>query len=114
MAGTSPATTKKHSPPFANVNVDIKIDLADAGLLRSMRAALVPSGRRASATYVGEPQAAPLRQVARTFAAELPGQHDLFAALVGADDVRAEFAEAAVIRGMSTCCSLRMALRNRV
>ena len=40
---------------------------------------------------------APLRQPARTVAAELPGQHDLVAIPVGADDVRAQFARTAFI-----------------
>src|ERR1700732_347465 len=46
---------------------------------------------------VGQSQAPPLRQWARAFSGELPRQHDFFAVLVGADDVRAEFARAAVI-----------------
>jgi len=46
---------------------------------------------------VGEMQATPLRQRPRARAAELPGQHDLFALPVGADDVRAELAVFALI-----------------
>src|SRR5882672_1279388 len=86
------------STPLADVDVDIEIDIADAGLRRLMRAALMPTAlARACVADVRQLQAAPLRQRPRTLAAELPGQHDLFATLVGAEDVRAEFAEAAVI-----------------
>src|SRR5882672_12340433 len=86
------------STPLADVDVDIEIDIADAGLRRLMRAALMPTAlARACVADVRQLQAAPLWQRPRTLAAELPGQHDLFAALVGADDVRAQFADAAVI-----------------
>ena len=46
---------------------------------------------------IGEPQAAPLRQLAAARASELPRQHDFFAASVGADDMRAKFARAKVV-----------------
>src|SRR5882672_4366118 len=86
------------STPLADVDVDIEIDIADAGLRRLMRAALMPTAlARACVADVRQLQAAPLRQRPRTLAAELPGQHHLFAASVGADDVRAQFADAAVI-----------------
>ncbi len=49
---------------------------------------------------VGQSQAPPLRQWARAFSGELPRQHDLFAAFVGADDMRTEFAGAAVIAAL--------------
>src|SRR6478672_2902066 len=86
------------SPPLAHMDVDIEIDRTDAGLLGAMRAALVPAAvAQAGIAHIGEPQAAPLRQPARALAGELPGKDDLFAILVGADDVRAQFAETAVI-----------------
>jgi hypothetical protein len=72
------------------MDVNIKIDRADAGLLGAMRAALVPAAvAQAGIAHIGEPQAAPLRQPARALAGEVPGKDDLFAILVGADDVRA-------------------------
>jgi hypothetical protein len=84
--------------PLAHVNVDVEIDLADASLLGPVRAAFVPAAiARAGIPDIGKPQASPLRQLARTFPGELPRQHDLFAAFVGADDVRTQFAHAAVI-----------------
>src|SRR3981189_1169222 len=85
-------------PPLAHVDVDIEIDLADTGLLRTMRAAFVPAAiAGARIPDVGQSQTPPLRQLAAAFASELPGQHDLFAALAGADDVRTQFVRAAVI-----------------
>ena len=85
-------------PPFANVNVDVEIDVADAGLLGAMRTALMPAAiTRAGILHIGKSQTPPLRQLAAAFAGELPGQHGFLAALVGADDVRAQFAAATVI-----------------
>jgi hypothetical protein len=50
-------------PPLSHVNVDIEIDVADAGLCRAMRAAFVPGpGAGARIRRAGELQAAPLRQ----------------------------------------------------
>ena len=72
------------------MHVDVEIDIADAGLRGAMRAAFMPMARAGSRIPdIGEPQAAPLRQPARALAGELPGKDDLFAILVGADDVRA-------------------------
>jgi hypothetical protein len=86
------------SPSLAYVNIDIEIDIAHAGLRRLMRAAFMPAaGAWARPADIGELQASPLRQRPRALAAELPGQHDLFAAFIGADDVRAQFADATVI-----------------
>jgi hypothetical protein len=80
------------------VNVDIEIDLADAGLFGPMRTAFMPAAiAGAGVPDIGKPQAAPLRQLAAAAAGELPGQHNLFAGPVGADDVRTEFAGAAAI-----------------
>ena len=80
------------------MNVDVDIDVADAGLRRAMRAALMPAApARAGIADIGQLQASPLRQRPRALAAELPGQHDLFAASIGADDVRAQLAKPAVI-----------------
>jgi hypothetical protein len=51
------------STPLADVNIDIEIDIADAGLRRLMRAALMPAtGARACLVDVGQLQASPLRQ----------------------------------------------------
>src|SRR6476659_6989484 len=76
------------SSPLANVNVDIEIDVAHAGLRRLMRATFMPAaGARARFADVRQFEASPLRQRARTLAAALPGQHAFFAALVGADDM---------------------------
>ena len=76
-------------PALAHIDVDVEIDFADAGLRRAMRAALMPAAfARVCLADIRKLQAAPLRQGARAFAGELPGQHDLFAAPAGADDVR--------------------------
>ena len=84
--------------PPAHVDVDIEIDLADAGLFAAMRAALVPAAvARAEIPDIGKPQAAPLRQGAAASARELPGQYDFFAGPVAADDVGAELADAPVV-----------------
>jgi hypothetical protein len=86
------------SAPLANMNVDVEIDFADAGLRRAMRAALVPAAiAGARIPDIGKFQASPLRQLAAAFAAELPGQYDFLAALVGADDVWTQFACATTI-----------------
>src|SRR5437879_13573968 len=80
------------------MNIYIEIELADASLLGLVRATLVPAAiPRAGIPDIGQPQATPLRQLAGTFTGKLPRQHDLFAAFVGADDVRAQFAMAAFI-----------------
>lgn len=85
---------------LAHMHVDVEIDRRDAGLRRAMRAAFVPrSGPRLDIPDICEPQATPLRQRTRTRACELPGQHDLFAAFVGTDDVRAELAVSALGAG---------------
>ena len=86
------------SPQFANMNVDVEIDPADAGLFGAVRAAFVPAAvLRAGIPDTGKPQASPLRQLARAFACELPRQHDFFAAFVKANDMRAQFAVTALI-----------------
>src|SRR4030088_32189 len=85
-------------PPLANVDVDIQIDRADAGLCRTVRAAFMPAAfSRAGILHVGEFETSPLRQLAAALAGKLPGEHDLFTALVGADDVRTQFAMAPLI-----------------
>ena len=85
-------------PPLPHVNIDIEIDIADAGLPGAVRAAFVPrAAAGAGVSHIGQFQAAPLRQFAAAFAGELPRQHDLFAALVDADDVGTQFAGAAVL-----------------
>ena len=80
------------------MDIDIEIDLADAGLRRAVGAAFMPAPI-AGARFpdVGQFQTPPLRQLAAAFAGKLPGQHDFFTALVGADDVRAQFARASLI-----------------
>ncbi len=51
------------STPLTDVNVDVEIDIADAGLRRAMRAALMPaSPARAGIADIGQLQASPLRQ----------------------------------------------------
>src|SRR5262245_60587097 len=85
-------------PPLADVDVDVEIDVADTGLLAAMRAALVPwSLARLGIPDMGKPQAAPLRQPAAALPCELPRQHDLLAAPVAADDMRAELAVAPIV-----------------
>src|SRR6267154_4583019 len=85
-------------PPLANVDIDIEIDLADAGLRRAVGAAFMPAAiAGARIADVDQSQTSPLRQLAAAFAGKLPGQHDFFTALVGADDVRAQFAMASLI-----------------
>ena len=85
-------------PPLANVDIDIEIDLADAGLRCAMGAAFMPAAiAGARIPDVGQSQTTPLRQLAAAVAGKLPGQHDLFAAPAGADDVRTQFARAAII-----------------
>src|SRR5262245_60856408 len=85
-------------PPLAHMDVDVEIDVADAGLLAAMRAAVVPWSRaRLGIPDMGKPQAAPLRQPAAALPRELPGQHDFLAAPVAADDMRAELAPPPVV-----------------
>src|SRR5450432_4837640 len=85
-------------PPLANVDVDIQIDRADAGLRRTMRAAFMPPAlSRAGIFDVGAVETSPLRQASAAFAGKLPGQHDCFTAPVGADDVRTQFAMTSLI-----------------
>jgi hypothetical protein len=80
------------------VNVDIEIDLTDTTLLGLVRAAGMPASvARPDIAYAGKPEASPLRQRTRALAGELPGQHDFLAAFAGADDVRAQFAMAALV-----------------
>ena len=92
-----------HSPtavlsPLADVNVDVEIYFADAGLLRAVRAAFMPAaGMRAGISDISQPQTAPLRKPAAALAGELPCQHDFFAASVGPDDMGTQFTMPAVI-----------------
>ena len=80
------------------MNVDVEIDLRHALLWRLVGTALVPAAIScAGISDIGEFQASPLRQLAAAFPAELPRQHCLLAAFVGADDVRTQFAIAAVV-----------------
>src|SRR4051812_6572155 len=85
-------------PQFAHVNVDVEIDVADAGLRRAVRASLVPRpAARAGISDGSQPQASPLRQLAATFSGKLPRQYSLLAALVGTQDMRAQFTTVAFI-----------------
>jgi hypothetical protein len=50
-------------PQLAHVNVDVEIDLADAGLLLSVRPAFVPPPIARTGIFdIGKPEALPLRQ----------------------------------------------------
>jgi hypothetical protein len=52
-------------PQFANMNVDVEFDLADAGLFHPVRAAFVPAAVAcAGIPDIGQSQASPLRQLA--------------------------------------------------
>src|SRR5450631_2875185 len=85
-------------PPLANVDVDIQIDRADAVLRRTMRAAFMPPAFSHVGIFdVGEFETSPLRQASAALTGKLPGQHDCFTALVGADDVRTQFAMTSLI-----------------
>jgi hypothetical protein len=67
-------------------------------LRRTMRAAFMPPAfSRAGIFDVGEFETSPLRQASAAFAGKLPGQHYFFTALVGADDVRTQFAMTSLI-----------------
>ena len=80
------------------MNVDIEIDPGHALLRRLVRAALMPAAIScAGISDIGDFQASPLRQLAAAFPTELPRQHGFLAILVGADDVRTQFARAAVV-----------------
>ena len=84
-------------PAFAHVDVDVEIDVA--AQVCSLRCE-PPSCHRPSRDgdfYIGEPQAAPLRQGAAALPRELPRQHDFLAIPVAADDMRAELAHAAAV-----------------
>jgi hypothetical protein len=84
--------------PLAHVNVDVKIDFTDAGLLGAVRAAFMPTaGTGAGISDIDQSQASPLRNPAAALAGELPRQHDLFAAFAGPNDMRTQFAMPAVI-----------------
>jgi len=62
---------------FANVNIDVEIDLGHAGLHRTVRTSFMPAAAACTGVAdVGEAQASPLRQPAAAFAGELPRQHD--------------------------------------
>ena len=83
---------------LAHVNVDVEVDVTDAGLRGAVRAALVPwPVTRAGVSDFGKPQASPLRQLAATFSGKLPRQYGFLAALVGAQDMGTQFAMAAFI-----------------
>jgi hypothetical protein len=80
------------------VNVDVEIDVADAGLRRTVRTAFVPAAiAGAGVADVDEFQTPPLWQPAAAFPGKLPRQHRFFAAPAGADDVRTQFSILAVI-----------------
>lgn len=73
------------------------MNVRDAALLAFVRAALMPRAiARNRISHVGEPQTLPFafgpKPALAAAAAELQGQHRLFAVLVEADDVRAQFA----------------------
>ena len=81
------------------MNIDVEIDVADAGLRSPVRAALVPGAiARAGAGDIGELQASPLRQRSAALTAKLPGQHGFLTDLVAAEDVRVELAIAPLVR----------------
>ena len=85
-------------PAVADVDVDVEIDVADAGLLAAMRAAfMLWTVACDGVSDVGKPQAAPLRQAAAALSGKLPRQHHFLAASVMADDLRTQFAIAPVI-----------------
>jgi hypothetical protein len=85
-------------PQLAHVNVDVEIDSDDAFLRRLVRAALMPTARTCPGVPdVGEFQAPPLRQLAAAFAVKLPRQHGVLAVLVGADNMRTQFAMASAV-----------------
>jgi hypothetical protein len=81
------------------MNVDVEIDLADAGLRRAMRAAFVRAAfAPAGVADIRKLQAAPLRQRGPEFSpANCQASTTSSPAPVGADDVRTEFAAAPVI-----------------
>jgi len=84
--------------PLANVDIDIQIDRADAVLRRTMRAAFMPPAFSHVGIFdVGEFETSPLRQASAALTGKLPGEHDCFTALVGADDVRTQFAMTSLI-----------------
>ena len=83
---------------FAHVNIDVEIDVADAGLRSPVRAALVPVAiARAGVGDIGELQASPLRQRSAALTAKLPGEDGFLTHLVGAEDVGAELAIAPLV-----------------
>src|SRR5580704_18252495 len=80
------------------MDVDIEINLGDAFLLRLVRAARMPPAASCTGmAHISQFETTPLRQLPAAFTGELPGQHDLFAVLVGSDDVRTQFATPAII-----------------
>jgi hypothetical protein len=85
-------------PQLAHVNVDVEIDPDHAFLRRLVRTALIPPATTCPGVPdIGEFQTPPLRQLAAAFSAKLPRQHGFLAVLVGADDVRTQFANASAI-----------------
>ena len=56
-----------------------------------------PAFSRAGIFDVGEFETSPLRQASAAFTGKLPGEHHFFTALVGADDVRTQFAMPSLI-----------------
>src|SRR3978361_1826358 len=85
-------------PRFANMNVDVEFDLADAGLFHPVRAAFVPAAVAcAGIPDIGQSQASPFGQLPRTQTSALPCQPGLFSVFGGGDDGRAEFTVAALI-----------------
>src|SRR5665213_3575415 len=107
MPGSSPGmttgSTLAQQPPFTlpqpgHVNVAVEIDPGHAFLRRLVRAALMPSAMpRPGVPDIGKFQAPPLRQLAAALPAKLPRQHGFLAFLVGANDVRTQFANASAI-----------------
>lgn len=90
--------SRVHSTQLTNVDIDVEIDVAHACLRRAVRAAFKPAAAaHAGLVHIRQPQAAPLRQRPAAFTSELPGQHRFLAALIGADDVRAKLAIAALV-----------------
>ena len=83
------ASAMPRLPPLADVNVDVEVDPADAGLLGPVRSALVPATLAGTGIPdIGEPQASPLWKRTAALPRELPCQHDFLAALADADDMR--------------------------
>ena len=80
------------------MNVDVEIDPGHAALVRFMRAASIPGALTGNGVAnMSQPQTSPLRQLARAFSGELPGQNNLFADFISPDDMWAQLAVPSLI-----------------